>query len=292
VSGLRRGCTRAGAAGLTEAGRLGLRRPLGQQVHQHYLRGSIFCETCHGRLLYGRHKGRSRHYEYFCCKNRTSRGNTIECESSHLPVEDTADSVITDVYSTLNLSPEVRQRIRADLQQELSEQTGLIRKEAERHEQALKAIEDKQAKLVQLYYRDLVTEDVFATEQEKLKKERRAAKRLQITAAAQLEDIQDALEIALSRLNDIALVYRDGSPLERRILNQAIFTRIDIGPRGQAVGTTLTPVYDAISAWQPDLGKPRTGQPQAQDEDGASLDEVQPCPGVSHREAPANRRVL
>lgn len=176
----------------------------------------------------------------------------------------------------------MRERIRAELEQELAERAGLIHKEAERHERALKAIEDKQAKLVQLYYRDLVTEDVFAAEQKKLKAERRAAKRLQTIASAQLEDVHDALEIALGRLDDIASVYGDGSPLERRILNQAIFRRIDIGPDGEATGTTLTPVYEAISAWQPGLGKPKPTGATAEQSDGPALAQVQPCPGVSH----------
>jgi hypothetical protein len=135
---------------------------------------------------------------------------------------------------------------------------------------------------VQLYYRDLVTEDVFAAEQEKLKKERRAAKRLQTTAAAQLEDVQGTLEIALGRLDDIASVYRNGAPLERRILNQAIFTRIDIGPDGKATGTALTPIYEAISAWQPGLGNPKDRPATPEGKTGPTLAQVQPCPGQSH----------
>jgi site-specific DNA recombinase len=234
------------------------------QVHQHYLRGSIFCEKCHGRLLYGRHQGRSRHYEYFCCNNRITRGRPVQCDSGHHPVESTEDSVIGDVYEALRLEPEVAEQIRRELSEQLSDRAAVIQQEAARHERALKAIESKQEKLVQLYYRDLVSEDVFVAEQEKLKTERRAANRLQATATAQLEDVQEALEIALTRLDNVAQVYRDGTPLERRILNQAIFERIDIGPDGQATGTVLTPVYEAISAWQPGLGHPKTPKGTAQ----------------------------
>jgi hypothetical protein len=123
---------------------------------------------------------------------------------------------------------------------------------------------------------------VFAAEQEKLKAERRAAKRLQAVASAQLDDAHEALDIALNRLDKIAQVYRDGTPLERRILNQAIFERIDIGPDGQATGTVLTPVYEAISAWRPRLGQPKTPKNTAKSQDGPLTAQVQPCPVSSH----------
>ncbi|HEV7564373.1 MAG TPA: recombinase family protein [Microbacteriaceae bacterium] len=262
---------------LLAAAKVGGDRP---QVHQHYLRGSVFCEKCHGRLLYGRHQGRSRHYEYFCCNNRTVRGRAVQCPSGHLAVDATEDSVIADVYSVVSLDAKAKAQIRSELRQELSERTAVIRQEAERHEWALKAIEAKQEKLVQLYYRDLVSEDVFAAEQEKLKFERRAATRSQATATAQLEDVQVALEIALSRVEQAELAYREGTPLERRILNQAIFQRIDIGPDGKATGTALTPVYDALSAWQPGFGQPKE---KADTHDGPFPSPVQPCHALSHR---------
>lgn len=238
------------------------------QKHEHYLRGSVVCDECLGRLLYGLHRGRSgRQYEYFCCNNRTVRRRKIQCSSGHYSVP-TVEEKVQELYRTLRLAPKVQQQIRAELRQELTDRAGLIQREAERHERALKAIEAKQEKLVQLFYKDLVTEDVFAAQQDKLKSERRAAKRLQTTATAQLDDIQGALDLALSRVEKPYEVYRDGTELERRIMNRAIFQRIEIGTDGEITGTTLTPVYDALSAWQPCLGRPQAAQEGAQAEDG------------------------
>lgn len=230
------------------------------QKHAHYLRGSVVCDECLGRLLYGRHRSHSgRQYEYFCCNNRTVRRRTIQCSSGHSPVP-TVEEEVQALYRTLRLDPKVQEQIRAELRQELADRTGLIQREAERHERALKAIEAKQEKLVQLYYKDLITEDVFAAEQDKLKTERRAAKHLQSTATAQLEDVQAALELALSRINQPYAVYSEGTEMERRIMNRAIFEHIEIGEEGQITGTALTPVYQALSAWQPSLGRPRRRQ--------------------------------
>jgi site-specific DNA recombinase len=260
------------------------------QKHEHYLRGSIFCDDCLGRLLYGRHRGRGgRQYEYFCCNNRTVRRRAIQCPSSHYSVEATEEHVIEQVYSTLVIPAQVQEQIRVELRRELSERTGVIQHEAERHERTLAQIEAKQEKLVQLYYQDLVTENVFAAEQDKLKAERRAAKRLRATATAQLDDVQDALDLALSRVQRPQEVYRDGTPLERRVMNLAIFERIEVGPDAEITGTVLTPVYDALSAWHPGLGRPKTHRKGTKAQDRPCSANVRPSFAPVHNENTCKR---
>ncbi|MGH2911010.1 MAG: hypothetical protein ACRDJ3_00895 [Solirubrobacteraceae bacterium] len=101
---------------------------------------------------------------------------------------------------------------------------------------------------------------MFDSEQDKLKTERRAAEQLRTTATAQLDDVQEALDLALSRVERPQEVYRDGTPLERRLMNRAIFERIEVGDDGEITGTKLTPVYKALSAWQPSLGQPKAAK--------------------------------
>jgi site-specific DNA recombinase len=257
---------------LLAAARIGGERP---QKHEHYLRGSIFCDECLGRLLYGRHQGRSRHYEYFCCNNRTTRRRG-QCTSGHYAVDITEQHIIDYVYSTVRIPPDVQEQIRAELRQELAERTSVIEHEAKRHERTIKQIEAKQQKLIQLFYNDLVSEDVFAAEQDKLKTERRSADQLRTTATAQLSDIQEALDLALSRVEQPQAVYRDGTPLERRVMNRAIFERIEVGPEAEITGTTLTPVYKALSAWQPSLGRPKDCRKAKGPGEGVGLPQVRP----------------
>ncbi len=265
--------------GLLAGARIAGERP---QKHEHYLRGTVVCEECHGRLLFGRHRGRSRYYEYFCCNNRTVRGRAIKCGSGHFSVESVEHEVLEDVYRTLELSDEIKEQVRSELRNELSERVALIEQETERHERTLKEITAKQEKLIQLYYRDLIGEDAFASEQDKLKAECRAAERLRATATAQTTDVETALEDALSRIEDIHNAYRDSTDLERRVLNRAIFVRIEIGRDGVA-GTKLTPTYEALSAWEPSLGRPRKATNQAQ---GRSPAQIRPCAARSHGRIP------
>lgn len=258
---------------LLAAARIGGERP---QKHEHYLRGSIFCDECLGRLLYGRHRSHSgRHYEYFCCNNRTTRRRG-ECTSGHYSVDATEQHIIEYVYSTLRIPPEVQEQIRAELRQELAERTGVIENEAKRHDRTIKQIEAKQQKLIQLFYNDRISEDAFDVEQDRLKAERRSADQLRATATAQLEDVQDALDLALSRVERPQAVYRDGTPLERRVMNRAIFERIEVGPEAEITGTSLTPIYKALSAWHSGLGRPSTCQKGKGPGDGAPPAHVRP----------------
>jgi site-specific DNA recombinase len=238
------------------------------QKHEHYLRGTVVCGQCLGRLLYGRHRGKSgRQYEYFCCNNRTVRRKRVECSSGHYAVSVVEDEV-SKLYRTLRLPRDVEAQIRDELRDELADRVKLIEGEAQRHERSLKAIEARQEKLVQLYYRDLVTEEVFAREQAKLKAERRAADHLQTTAKAQLEDVEQALNLALGRIEDVYDVYLEATELERRILNRSIFKRIEVGEDGAITDVALTPIYEAFSSWQPGLGRPG-GAAQADTAPGA-----------------------
>lgn len=54
--------------------------------HQHYLRGTLYCAKCGGRLLYSRHRGNGGMYEYFCCIKRSSRQQGGRCDSRHYSV--------------------------------------------------------------------------------------------------------------------------------------------------------------------------------------------------------------
>jgi site-specific DNA recombinase len=230
------------------------------QKHEHYLRGTVVCAECLGRLLFGRHRGRSgKQYEYFCCNNRAARRKKVQCSSGHYPVE-VVEEAVAELYSTLRIPAAVQDSIREELRREAADRAKLVERAAERHERSLKAIEAKQEKLVQLFYRDLVTEDVFAREQSKLKDERRAARRLKRVAATQTGDIEQALELALSRLDDPQENYREATDLERRIMNRAIFERVEVGPDPDIVSTALTPVYAALSAWKSGLGSPTGGR--------------------------------
>jgi site-specific DNA recombinase len=256
-------------------------------VHLHYLRGSVVCAECHGRLLFGRHRSRSgRQYEYFSCINRDTRRRDVRCQTGHYPVA-RVEEAVTELWATLELDDQTKEQVRRELSEHLEGRSAVVTKEAERHERTLRQIEANQEKLVQLYYRDLVSEEVLRKEQHRLKKERAAAERLKDAATAQATDLNEALEEALARIDRPYDAYLESDGLKRRTLNQAVFDRIEVGSDGNLEDVALAPAYAALAAWKPGLGRPVIA-----DGPGPYVDAVRPSSASVHERGRPPRRPL
>ena len=236
--------------------------------HQHYLRGSLYCAICGGRLLYSKHRGKGGVYEYFCCIKRTTRRQGGSCPSHHYSAE-AIERAVTEHYRTIRLSPQVRERVRADIREDADERSAVVTREIERHKRKIKKLENNQARLVQLSYRGLVSEDVLAAEQQRLETEKRQAQHLLETAQLHAQDVEDALDGALTKAKTPHATYLASSPLERRLLNQTFFERILVGEDAAIERAELTPVYTALSAWEPCLGQPTASRRTIQRRDGS-----------------------
>jgi hypothetical protein len=49
--------------------------------------------------------------------------------------------------------------------------------------------------------------------------------------------------------------YLASTPLERRLLNQTFFKRILVGDDGEIQSAELTPIYAALTTWEPALAR-------------------------------------
>ena len=223
--------------------------------HQHYLRGTLYCAICGGRLLYSKHRGNGGVYEYFCCIGRSTRRQGGACPSRHYSAHE-IEEAIAAYYRTVHVPQRVREAIWSDVQRDAAERTAIVAKDIERHQRKIKTLEDNQARLVQLSYQGLVSNEVLATEQQRLEAEKLQAQRLLEAAELHARDIESALDGALAKTKTPHATYLTSTPLERRLLNQTFFTRIMVGEEGKIDSAQLTPVYAALSAWEPRLGKP------------------------------------
>jgi DNA invertase Pin-like site-specific DNA recombinase len=231
--------------------------------HDHFLRGMLYCSECGGRLLFGRHRGRNgTSYDYFSCANRNARRRARSCSTGHYSVPEVEDAV-ESVYASMRVSESVAATIRHEVREELDERRQLIEREASRHVRRIKQIEANQAKLVQLYYKDLVSEDVLEQEQTRLREEKAAADRLLRVATLEAEEVEGALDEALRRVDKPGRAYRDGTPLERRVMNGSFFERIEVGPAPTITEVELTPITEALRAWEPSLGTTTKAAPSS-----------------------------
>jgi site-specific DNA recombinase len=190
--------------------------------HQHYLKGSIFCAHCGLRLLYGRHRGKGGVYEYFSCISH--QGGRQSCGAHYVPVE-AVETGIEGYYRRIELRPAQAKSVRRRIKAEAEAKLGIVRKQSERHSRRLRTLQDEQQKLLHLYYRGGVSEEVLQAEQQRIEAERTQARRLIEGASLEAEDILEALDDALVIVSDCHKTYLAGDATLRRMMNQAIFSR-------------------------------------------------------------------
>jgi SOS regulatory protein LexA len=228
--------------------------------HAHYLKGSIFCGCCGRRLVFGRHRGNGGVYEYFSCLSYQARRPS--CGAGHLSV-DGVERAIERYYRTIEITPAECADVRRELNELVRVRLEVARKQSEQHKRKLRDLQNEQQKLLQLYYRDGVDAEVLQAEQERIEAERTQSRRWIDSAAHEAEEASAALDEALSIIQNCHATYLAADPELRRLMNQAIFTRLLV--RTDTLEGEEAPVYAQIhslggSSTPARTKRPRNGQ--------------------------------
>ena len=189
--------------------------------HTHYLTRSLFCGVCGKRLGYGRHRSRSGdYYEYYSCLSRVSKSGRCEAPYFRLHL---IEREIERKYKTFLLTAAEQAAIREALLAHVEAHAEVARAEAERHQRRLHELTGQQQKLLQLYYSGGVSQEVMQAEQARIETERVNAEHWSDMAKRQVEDVDQALKDALALIDLATAPYLTANPLERRLINLAIY---------------------------------------------------------------------
>jgi hypothetical protein len=104
--------------------------------------------------------------------------------------------------------------------------TTYAEKESGHHAARLRELQNQQQKLLHLHYRGTVDEEVLASEQQRIDRERAEARKWAHAATHDAGEIMQALDEALTLLATPQLAYAHATPHTRRLLNQALFTAL------------------------------------------------------------------
>ncbi|MDX6632024.1 MAG: site-specific recombinase [Solirubrobacterales bacterium] len=191
--------------------------------HHHYLRGSLFCAQCGGRLIYTRAKGNGGLYEYFVCMGR-KQGT---CSQPNHRAE-AVEAAVEDHYDSVQLSERRRESIRNAVRDHVGALAKRASQEIEIANSNLARLENEERKLLAAHYADRISMGLFAEEQERIRRERIAARRLAEQLDFKYAAFVKALDVALSLTDGIQIAYRQAKPKERRLFNQAFFERLEV----------------------------------------------------------------
>ncbi len=206
-----------------------------QREHPHYLKSSVFCGNCDSRLVITNAKNPSGTiYPYFICLGRHQK--ITDCEVKAVLIAE-VEQKVADYYRTVQLDPDLRNQIETMLQDEMA----AYRASAETQHKQLSLQKDRlereRSSLLQAHYAQAVPLDLLKTEQDRIA--RSLAEITERLAATTMEFQQ--FELAVVSALDYAMnchrayigaVHVTGGKQIRRLLNQAIFTRIYIDDEG------------------------------------------------------------
>lgn len=196
------------------------------QVHDHYLKGTVYCGQCGERLIIT--NARNRHgkvYPYFVCSGRHSGKNA--CTRQAMLIED-VEHLIERYYETIQVSGEMRQSLAGMLHAEFDHLMASESKELNRLATERDRLEDERMKVLQAHYAGAVPLDLLKIEQDRIGA---GLENIENRIAAHHDEYASAranVDDSLGLLANVAGIYQRCDDANRRLCNQAFFTRIFI----------------------------------------------------------------
>ena len=209
----------------------------------HYLMGSLFCARCGQRLGYSRSTGKNgQRYGYFFCLGRNKKRTT--CQLPYLPAERVEAAVtrqwFNEVFSEETITA-VRGQVNAVMAVHETESERVVAAQTKR----LQKLERTRTKLVDAYLNDAIPVDELKKRQDQLAAEIADAERQLAAATADVDTLQERLEIVLRLLHSCGLLYKHCEPPSRRLLNQAMYERLLIDAE-DVTDTEHTPPFAVV----------------------------------------------
>jgi site-specific DNA recombinase len=229
------------------------------QTRSHYLRGSVFCGECGGRLAYAKSTSKSgKKYAYFFCMARIN-GRDCSMRTNIRPelIEEAIACYYRERPITLSAEAVAKRSAAIEALVAVSQQAVIQVREAKTA--LIAKLKAQQVRLIRLHAEegDGVSPDAFREERKRMQAE--ISKAEQSLAETEARLVLDAaqLRMALEVAGDVAAVYQAGDDDLKRGYNQAFFEKLYVTPdwdyeQGQTVvritGAELTEPYAVLLA--------------------------------------------
>ena len=221
------------------------------RIHPHYLRGTIYCSACGGRLVYSENTGNGGTYRYyFCVKKKTKTNN---CTRGAMRVERIEDA-IAEFYQGFKIDEERAEGIREAVRSELAAQQAESRESLKRATKRRERAQDERGKLLQAHYAGAIPTDLLGSEMNRLTRELAAAEGEIKAAKTTNTEVAAVLDAALTVATHCERAYLTAPEHVKRQINQGFFEKLYIGPDGSVEHAELTEPFRPILGSQNDPG--------------------------------------
>lgn len=196
------------------------------QVHGHYLKGTVHCGQCGSRLIVSNAKNRHGNvYCYFVCSGRHSK--RTDCTRQAMLIED-VEKLVEDYYTRVQITPAQQDALAGMLHHEFDRLMAAETEALERLTTNRDRLEGEQDRLMQAHYADAIPLSVLKREQDRIVAELDQVTRRIDAHHGDYADARAHLDDALGLLTNCADIYARCDDTNRRLCNQAFFTKVFI----------------------------------------------------------------
>lgn len=194
------------------------------QLHDHYLKGTVFCGACGSRLMVSNAKNRHGNvYPYFVCSGRHSK--RTNCTRGAILIED-VEHMIERYYQRVQITPAHREALGGMLHHEfdrlMAEETDELGQLTTNRDR----LQGEQERLLQAHYADAIPLSLLKREQDRILGELDQVTRRIDAHHGEYADARAHLADALNLLANCADIYARCDDTNRRLCNQAFFTKV------------------------------------------------------------------
>ena len=213
------------------------------QLHDHYLKGTIHCGQCGSRLVVSNAKNRhGKIYPYFMCSGRHAKRTT--CTRQAMLIDD-VERLVEDYYRRVQITHAHRDALGGMLHAEFDRLLAAETDELTHLTKNRDRLQHEQERLLQAHYAGAVPLDLLKREQDRILGELDHLTRRLDAHHTEYTDARIHLDDALDLLEHCATIYARCDDANRRLCNQAFFTKIYIDEHGEVHAENTRP-YDML----------------------------------------------
>ncbi|MEV6717244.1 recombinase family protein [Lentzea sp. NPDC051208] len=213
--------------------------------HNHYLRSTIHCSECGGRLVYSEAKGNGGKYTYFMCSKKKTKVNY--CQRPAVRVERIEDGILR-FYEGFQVKPEVAALIQASVEWSLEAQREDAVRTTKRAKARRASVEAERQVLLRAHYAGAVPQDLLASEMQRFTRELAEADGQLRAAQVATTDVLSTLKLAMQAATRCETNYAWAPNQIRRQINRGFFKSLWIGEAGNVERYELNEPFKSLLA--------------------------------------------
>ena len=211
--------------------------------HPHFLKGSLYCHNCGSRMFVNYTKARSGvRYPYFICGGRHNK--VTNCKQKAVLISE-VERRVERIYDGYSFPPAVREYLENYLQNGIQAEQQKYEVELDGLRREKDKLERQRKKLLEAHYNDAIPLDLLKEEQQKITKQLAAIEHQIKAQSCTFATIKERLHEALDLIEDCGKTYRLADNHVKRMMNQAIFSKLWVEKDGQ-VTAEFTPLFQMI----------------------------------------------